>query len=136
MLFGKGNDTNKQEKLRSQPEDEYVEVENVYDFAPPNGTIVGEATQEEMDIAAELEATHYAYSRLMDSGVKLDPASFKELLQEYKEFEKRSITFYRSLHKRLGLPWAWTLRVDIANGPVIVSNEHLDFETEENEDEE
>ncbi|NKW95997.1 hypothetical protein [Bacillus toyonensis] len=34
---------------------EYVKVENVYEILPPDGTIIGMATEEEMKIAAELE---------------------------------------------------------------------------------
>ena len=33
-----------------------IEVHNVYEIAPADGTIIGMATEEEMEIAAELES--------------------------------------------------------------------------------
>lgn len=100
-----------------------VEVHNVYDTIPPDGTIIGMATQEEMKIAAELELQHYAYSRLMDANIQLDGTSYKALLQEFEQYEKKSMEFWRGLHKRLLVPWAWVLRVDVANGPIYVSGD-------------
>ena len=30
------------------------------------------------------------------------------------------MSFWRAIHKRLAVPWAWVLRIDVANGPIYV----------------
>jgi hypothetical protein len=115
---------------------EEVEVQNIYEILPPDGTIIGMATEEEMKIAAELDAKHYALLRLQDSNFHFDGSSYKEMLKEMEEFEKRSIEFWRGIHKRLSIPWAWTVRIDIANGPIYIDNENLAYDAEEIEEEE
>ncbi|CAM4321199.1 hypothetical protein [Bacillus manliponensis] len=107
-----------------------VEEHNVYETIPADGTIIGMATKEEMKIAAELEAQHHAYNRLMDANVQLDGTSYQTLLQEFEQYEKKSMEFWRGLHKRLLIPWAWELRIDVANGPIYVSND-IGYELEE-----
>lgn len=57
-----------------------IEVQNVYEIAPEDGTIIGMATEEEMEIAAELELQYYAHSRLLEANIQLDGSSYKELL--------------------------------------------------------
>ena len=99
-----------------------IEVHNVYEIVPPDGTIIGMATEEEMEIAAELELQYYAHSRLLEANIQLDGSSYKELLQEFQEYERKSMSFWRAIHKRLAVPWAWVLRIDVANGPIYVSN--------------
>ncbi|WP_242142794.1 MULTISPECIES: hypothetical protein [unclassified Bacillus cereus group] len=111
-----------------------IEVRNVYEVVPPDGTIIGMATPEEMEVAAELELQHYAYSRLLEANVQLDGSSYKDILQEFQEYERKSMYFWRSLHKRLAVPWAWVLRVDVANGPIYVNNGNLYYD--DNEDDE
>ena len=74
------------------------------------------ATEEEMEIAAELELQYYAHSRLLEANIQLDGSSYKELLQEFQEYERKSMSFWRAIHKRLAVPWAWVLRIDVANG--------------------
>ena len=93
-----------------------IEVHNVYEIAPADGTIIGMATEEEMEIAAELELQYYAHSRLLEANIQLDGSSYKELLQEFQEYERKSMSFWRAIHKRLAVPWAWVLRIDVANG--------------------
>ena len=93
-----------------------IEVQNVYEIAPEDGTIIGMATEEEMEIAAELELQYYAHSRLLEANIQLDGSSYKELLQEFQEYERKSMSFWRAIHKRLAVPWAWVLRIDVANG--------------------
>ena len=95
-----------------------IEVQNVYEIAPEDGTIIGMATEEEMEIAAELELQYYAHSRLLEANIQLDGSSYKELLQEFQEYERKSMSFWRAIHKRLAVPWAWVLRIDVANGPI------------------
>ena len=92
-----------------------IEVQNVYEIAPEDGTIIGMATEEEMEIAAELELQYYAHSRLLEANIQLDGSSYKELLQEFQEYERKSMSFWRAIHKRLAVPWAWVLRIDVAN---------------------
>ena len=99
-----------------------IEVHNVYEIAPADGAIIGMATEEEMEIAAELELQYYAHSRLLEANIQLDGSSYKELLQEFQEYERKSMNFWRAIHKRLAVPWAWVLRIDVANGPIYVSN--------------
>ena len=65
-----------------------IEVQNVYEIAPEDGTIIGMATEEEMEIAAELELQYYAHSRLLEANIQLDGSSYKELLQEFQERKK------------------------------------------------
>ncbi|MGG0239114.1 hypothetical protein [Bacillus rhizoplanae] len=114
---------------------EVVEIHNVYEILPPDGTIIGMATPEEMEIAAELELKHYAFSRLMEANIQLDGASYKEMLEEFEEYERKSMAFWRALHERLSVPWAWVLRVDVANGPIHVNNGNLFYDVEELEEE-
>ncbi|MEC3533867.1 hypothetical protein P9143_26510, partial [Bacillus thuringiensis] len=78
-----------------------IEVQNVYEIAPEDGTIIGMATEEEMEIAAELELQYYAHSRLLEANIQLDGSSYKELLQEFQEYERKSMSFWRAIHKRL-----------------------------------
>ena len=83
-----------------------IEVHNVYEIAPADGTIIGMATEEEMEIAAELELQYYAHSRLLEANIQLDGSSYKELLQEFQEYERKSMSFWRAIHKlRLAVPW-------------------------------
>lgn len=44
--------------------------------------------------------------------------------------------FWRGVYKRLSAPWAWTLRIDVANGAIFVANEGLLYDAEELEVEE
>lgn len=97
-----------------------IEVQNVYEIAPEDGTIIGMATEEEMEIAAELELQYYAHSRLLEANIQLDGSSYKELLQEFQEYERKSMSFWRAIHKRLAVPWAWVLRIDVANGTLYM----------------
>lgn len=115
---------------------EYVRVENIYEILPPDGTIIGIATEEEMKVAAELEVKHYALMRMQESAFHFDGSSYKEILKEMEEFERNSMEFWRDLYERLSVPWAWTIRIDIANGPIYVANEDLLYDAEEIEDEE
>ena len=68
---------------------------------------------------AELELQYYAHSRLLEANIQLDGSSYKELLQEFQEYERKSMSFWRAIHKRLAVPWAWVLRIDVANGPIM-----------------
>ena len=111
-----------------------IEVHNVYEIVPPDGTIIGMATPEEMEVAAELELQHYAYSRLLEANIQLDGSSYKDILQEFQEYERKSMNFWRALHKRLAVPWAWVLRIDVANGPIYVSNGYSYYEEIDDEE--
>ncbi|MED1405509.1 hypothetical protein P4U07_22350 [Bacillus mycoides] len=115
---------------------EYVRVENVYKILPPDGTIIDMATEEEMKIAAELEAKHYALMRMQEANFQIDGQAYKEILKEIEEFERKSMEFWRGVYNRLSAPWAWTLRIDVANGPIFVANEGLLYDAEELEVEE
>ena len=103
-----------------------IEVHNVYEIAPADGTIIGMATEEEMEIAAELELQYYAHSRLLEANI--------QLLQEFQEYERKSMSFWRAIHKRLAVPWAWVLRIDVANGPIYVSNGNAYYEEIDDEE--
>ncbi|PLS18767.1 hypothetical protein CVD28_06530 [Bacillus sp. M6-12] len=109
------------------------EVENIYAILPPPGTIIGEATEEEMEKAAELEVRHLAFMRLQDMNIHFDSASYKELLKEFQEFETDSSKFWRGVCRRLSIPYEWVIRIDYANGPIYVGD-HDFFEEEEEED--
>ncbi|MEM5607427.1 hypothetical protein AAHH76_08560 [Bacillus toyonensis] len=111
-----------------------IEVHNVYEIAPADGTIIGMATEEEMEIVAELELQYCAHSRLLEANIQLDGSSYKELLQEFQEYERKSMNFWRALHKRLAVPWAWVLRIDVANGPIYVSNGYSYYEEIDDEE--
>ncbi|KEK24679.1 hypothetical protein [Bacillus gaemokensis] len=111
-----------------------IDIQNVYEIAPLDGTIIGMATLEEMEVAAELELQHYAYSRLLEANIQLDGTSYKDILQEFQEYERKSMAFWRALHKRLDVPWAWVLRVDVANGPIYVNNGNSYYDVDEDEE--
>ncbi|PEY99126.1 hypothetical protein CN326_23435 [Bacillus sp. AFS018417] len=128
-MFGRKN------KFNSIP-GEYVRVENVYEILPPDGTIIGIATEEERKIAAELEYKNYALMRLQESNFHFDGSSYKEILREMEEFERRSSEFWQGVYQRLSVPWAWVLRIDIANGPIYIANESLLYNAEEIDEEE
>ncbi|WP_058764987.1 hypothetical protein [Exiguobacterium chiriqhucha] len=99
------------------------ELFNVYDILPPDGTILEMATAEEMVRAAELEATHNALERIQDSNFQLSGITFKELLAEFERYEQESMEFWTGVYSRLRIPWAWTIRIDVANGPIHVVND-------------
>ncbi|MDN4638162.1 hypothetical protein QCD73_16750 [Bacillus sp. PsM16] len=101
---------------------------NVYDMLPPAGTIIGEATEEEMEAAAALEVRHYAFMRLQDSYIQFDGSSYKELLKDFQELEFDSAKFWRAIARRLQVPYEWPIRIDHANGPIYIG------ETEDNRD--
>ncbi|MEN1935278.1 hypothetical protein AAIE21_06590 [Paenibacillus sp. 102] len=122
----------KEKGLVDHPEG-LIEVHNVYEIVPTDGTIIGMATPEEMEVAAELELQHYAYSRLLEANIQLDGSSYKDILQEFQEYERKSMEFWRALHKRLAVPWAWVLRIDVANGPVYVNNGNSYYDGDEDE---
>ncbi|WP_409296860.1 hypothetical protein V1498_03140 [Peribacillus sp. SCS-26] len=122
---------------RSEPkfkaaEEMEVEVENIFEILPPPGTIIGEATEEEMDEAADLESRHMAFMRLQDMNLQLDGAAYKDLLKEFQEFERDSSRFWRKMSRRLSVPYEWPIRIDHANGPIYMG-EH-DFMGEEEEE--
>ncbi|AIK38095.1 MULTISPECIES: hypothetical protein [Bacillus] len=124
----------KEKGLVDHPPEGLIEVHNVYEIVPPDGTIIGMATPEEMEVAAELELQHYAYSRLLEANIQLDGSSYKDILQEFQEYERKSIGFWRALHKRLAVPWAWVLRIDVANGPIYVNNGNSYYDGDEDEE--
>ncbi|MCL7873710.1 hypothetical protein [Bacillus altitudinis] len=101
---------------------------NVYDMLPPAGTIIGEATEEEMEAAAALEVRHYAFMRLQDSYIQFDGSSYKELLKDFQELEFDSAKFWRAISRRLQVPYEWPIRIDHANGPIYIG------ETEDSRD--
>lgn len=111
------------------------EVENIYAILPPPGTIIGEATEEEMEKAAELEIRHMAFMRLQEMNIQFDGVSYKELLKEFQDFETDSSKFWRGVCRRLSVPYEWPIRIDHANGPIYVGEHDLyEEENEENED--
>ncbi|MCC5891678.1 TerB family tellurite resistance protein [Exiguobacterium sp.] len=107
------------------------ELFNVYDILPPDGTILEMATAEEMVRAAELEAKHHALQRIQDSNFQLSGVTFKELLTEFEQYEQESMEFWTGVYSRLRIPWAWTIRIDVANGPIHVVNDRDIFIDEE-----
>ncbi|MGE6631656.1 hypothetical protein [Bacillus sp. NPDC077027] len=93
---------------------------NVYEMLPPAGTIIGEATEEEMEAAAALEVRHYAFMRLQDSYIQFDGSSYKELLKDFQELEFDAVKFWRTIARRLQVPYEWPIRIDHANGPIYI----------------
>ncbi|GGE69425.1 hypothetical protein [Priestia taiwanensis] len=114
---------------------EYVEIQNIYDVKPIDGTIIGMATEEEMELATELEYKHHALTRLQEGNFQFT-GSYRELLQDLEAFEKEFVIFYRALYKRLSIPWEWTIRIDLANGPIYVINEDMPYYEEYEESDE
>lgn len=41
--------------------------------------------------------------------------------------------FLRGVYNPVSAPWAWTLRIDVANGSIFVANEELLYDIEEKE---
>ncbi|KRF62732.1 MULTISPECIES: hypothetical protein [Peribacillus] len=110
------------------------EVDNIYAILPPPGTIIGEATEEEMEKAAELEIRHMAFMRLQEMNIQFDGASYKELLKEFQDFETDSSKFWRGVSSRLSVPYEWPIRIDHANSPIYIGEHDLYEEEVENED--
>lgn len=108
---------------------EMEEVDNIYAMLPPSGTIIGEATEEEMEKAAELEVRHMAFMRLQEMNIQFDGGSYKELLKDFQDFETDSSKFWRALSSRLSVPYEWPIRIDHAIGPIYVGDHEL-FEEE------
>lgn len=104
---------------------------NVYDMLPPAGTIIGEATEEEMDAAAALEVRHVAFMRLQDMFIQFDGSSYKDLLKDFQEFEMDSTKFWRAIARRLQIPYEWPIRIDHANGPIYIGETEDSREVEE-----
>lgn len=104
---------------------------NVYDMLPPAGTIIGEATEEEMEAAAALEVRHYAFMRLQDSYIQFDGSSYKELLKDFQELEFDSAKFWRAIARRPQVPYEWPIRIDHANGPIYIGETEDSREVEE-----
>lgn len=109
------------------------EVDNIYAILPPPGTILGEATDEEMEKAAGLEVRHLALMRLQDMNIQFDGSSYKELLKDFHEFETDSSKFWRGVCSRLSIPYEWPIRIDYANGPIYIGDHDL-YEEVEKED--
>jgi hypothetical protein len=107
-----------------------VEVDNIYTILPPPGTIIGEATEEEMEKAAELEIRHIAFMRLQEMNIQFDGVSYKELLKEFQDFETDSSKFWRDIARRLAVPYEWPIRVDHANGPIYLGEHEISVEEE------
>ncbi|MDM5292988.1 hypothetical protein QUF81_07225 [Peribacillus simplex] len=119
---------------KSIPAQETVEeVDNIYAILPPPGTVIEEATEEEMEKAAELEIRHMAFMRLQEMNIQFDGSSYKELLKEFQVFETDSSKFWRGVASRLSVPYEWPIRIDYANGPIYIG-EHDLYEEEDNED--
>ena len=108
------------------------EVDNIYAILPPPGTIIGEATEEEMEKAAKLEIRHMAFMRLQEMNIQFDGVSYKELLKDFQDFETDSSKFWRDVARRLAVPYEWPIRVDHANGPIYIGEHDLYEEEEEN----
>lgn len=102
-----------------------VEVDNIYSILPPPGTIIGEATEEEMETAAELEIRHFAFMRLQDMNIQFNGVSYKELLKEFQDFETDSSKFWRKVARRLAVPFEWPIRIDHANGPIYIGEHEI-----------
>lgn len=108
------------------------EIENIYEILPPDGTIIGMATEEEMNTAAEIQIKNNSLIRLQDSNIQFSGGiSYKEFLNEVEEFERMAHNFYRGIHKRLSIPWEWTISIDVANGPIYVVDNNIIVEEEE-----
>lgn len=98
---------------------------------PPPGTIIGEATEEEMETAAELEIRHTVFMRLQDMKVSFDGTNYKELAKDIQNFETDSSRFWRKLAKRLSIPYEWPIRIDHANGPIYIGDPGVQLEDDD-----
>ena len=107
------------------------EVDNIYAILPPSGTIIGEATEEEMEKAAELEIRHMAFMRLQEMNIQFDGVSYKELLKDFQDFETDSSKFWRGISRRLSVPYDWPTRIDHAIGLIYIGEHDLNEEEEE-----
>ena len=115
------------------PTQETEEIDNIYAILPPPGAILGEATDEEMNQAAELEIRHMAFMRLQEMNIQFDGLSYKELLKDFQEFEADSSKFWRKVSRRLQVPYEWPIRIDHANGPIYMGEHELYAEEIEEE---
>lgn len=92
-----------------------ADADNIYMNTPPPGTILGDANAQEVRRGAELEAKYITLMRLQEMQIKLENMSFKELYNEFYEFETESIKFWTEVARRLGVPYEWPIRIDYAN---------------------
>jgi hypothetical protein len=126
-MFGNKN----KQKSFIPVEGQVEEIENIYEILPPDGTIIGMATEEEMNTAAEIQIKHNSLLRLQDSNLQFSGTSYKEYLKDIEDFERYACEFYRGIHKRLSIPWEWTIGIDVANGPIYVVDNNIIVEEEE-----
>ena len=98
------------------------DMDNIYSMMPPPGTIIGDATGEEIEKAADLEVRHMAFARLMDMNIQFEGTSYRELLQDFQELELDSNAFWRTVCRRLTVPYEWPIRIDYANGPIYIGD--------------
>lgn len=103
-------------------EHEELIIENVYEMMPPAGTIIAEATEEEMRIAGDLECRHLAFMRLQDMNMQVTGDSYQSLYKELLQFERDSHTFWKGVSERLGIPYEWPIRIDYGNGPIYIGD--------------
>lgn len=120
--------------MNDMREEREIEIENIYEIMPLAGTILGEATDEEMGKAAELESRHMAFMRLQEMNIQFTGDAYKDLLKDFLEFELESSTFWRAMAKRLRLPYEWPIRIDHANGPIYMGQHEVDLEFDEEEE--
>ncbi|VDG97679.1 Uncharacterised protein [Lysinibacillus sphaericus] len=120
----------RKDKSVSEVQESDEVLNNIYEAMPPAGVILEEATEEEMEKAADLEIRNIAFMRLQDMNIQFDGSSYKELLRDFKEFEKDSSDFWRGVSVRLSLPYEWPIRIDHALG-IIYMGEHGYGEEEE-----
>lgn len=113
----------KDKNTEIESEEEYPP--NIFEFLPPIGTILGKATEEEIEKSIKFEAKHYSFMRLMEMNVTIN--SYKELLDDFYEFEYQSLNFWTNVAKRIDVPTEWVIRIDQANGD-IYSMQEFPFE--------
>ncbi|GGI16269.1 hypothetical protein [Gottfriedia solisilvae] len=118
----------KDKNTEVESEEEYPP--NIFEFLPPIGTILGKATEDEIEKSIKLEAKHYSFMRLMEMNVTIN--SYKELLDDFYEFEYKSVNFWANIAKRIDVPTEWIIRIDQANGD-IYSMQEFPFEQIEEE---
>ena len=110
------------------------EVDNIFATMPPPGTIIGEATEEEIEKAAALEVRHTAFMRLQDMNVHFDGVSYKEILKDFQDFETDSMKFWRGIGSRLSVPFEWPTRIDYGLGVIYLGEHDLLEQEDENEE--
>jgi hypothetical protein len=111
-----------------------VGLGNIYDKKPKDGTIIGMATTEEINVLKEIDIKYSTLERLSDHiQAQVSFADFKEMYKMVEELERKRMDLWLPIYKRLNAHWEWKLFINYSDGSIYVQNYELPY-YEENSD--